>query len=150
MFHDLDKTFMYCFIQHIKPKYFLEIGSGESTLVADTALKRNENMARHLAIEPYRKEYVPKNVNVIEKEMQNVSKEIFEGLQDGDMLFMDTSHVVKPYGDTLTQLVTLLPKLKKGVYVHIHDIFLPFDYKPNWMLKNSVYTEQWLVALMLY
>lgn len=70
---------------------------------------------------------------------------------DGDVLFIDSSHVVKPYGDTLHELIYILPRLNKGVLVHIHDIFLPFDYLPRWSSRQGlVYTEQWLVALLLY
>lgn len=71
----------------------------------------------------------------------------FEALEWGDLLFIDSSHVVKPYGDTLLELLVILPRLKKGVIVHIHDIYLPHDYPYD--TKNfdrtTVWTEQWLV-----
>merc|ERR1719375_529891 len=89
-------------------------------------------------------------MKVIEQEMQEVDFRHFDVLEDGDVLFIDSSHVVMPYGDTLTELLTVLPRLNRGVYVHIHDVFLPYDYIPNWGNKNHIYTEQWLLSLMLW
>ena len=101
-------------------------------------------------IEPYRAASVPKGIAIIEKEMQTLGFEVYDALEKDDVLFIDSSHVVMPYGDTLTEFVSILPRLNTGVLVHIHDIFLPFDYMPNWAEKNKVYTEQWVLALMLY
>ena len=101
-------------------------------------------------IEPYRASEVPASVKVLEVEVQTISFDVFDSLAAGDILIIDSSHVIMPYGDTLVELVTILPRLNSGVYVHIHDIFLPFDYQQNWGHKNKVYTEQWAVALMLY
>jgi len=152
MYPDLDRTFLYCFLRHIKPSHVLEIGSGESTNVAKQALTEVRSggwKCEHIAIEPYRADQVPQGVQVVKKEMQELGYDLFDALKAGDLLFIDSSHVIMPYGDTLTELVSILPRLEKGVYVHIHDIFLPDDYPPNWSMKNYVYTEQWAVALLL-
>lgn len=149
MYNTMDRAFLFCFLKHIRPKRLLEIGSGESTVVAQQALKRNANQASHICIEPYRAHLVPKGVRTIKKEMQEVDRSVFTDLDDGDVLFIDSSHVIMPYGDTLTEFVTVLPYLRKGVYVHVHDIFLPFDYPADWQNKNKVYTEQWALFLLL-
>jgi hypothetical protein len=152
MFPDFDRTFLYCWIRKFKPKTIIEIGSGESTRVAATALVHASSGAtRHIAIEPYRYNQVPEGVETIKSEVQVVDFALFDQLQAGDLLFIDSSHIVKPYGDTLTELIYILPRLREGVYVHIHDIFLPTDYSDRWRQRQGrVYTEQWVVALMLY
>ena len=138
-----------CAVRHFKPSRVLEIGSGESTEVVRAAILAS-GLVTHIAIEPYRWELVPRDVTVHKQEVQTVPNDVFDELSVNDILFIDSSHVTMPYGDTLTELVTILPRLNRGVLVHIHDIFLPYDYPPDWFNKNYVYTEQWLVALMLY
>ena len=150
MFPDLDRVSLFCMIREFKPNKMIEIGSGESTHVAQKALQLLNKKYEHIVIEPYRASQVPTEIKVIEKEVQTLELDVYDILNENDILFIDSSHVVMPYGDTLTELVYILPRLNKGVLVHIHDIFLPFDYKPNWMDKNKVYTEQWLLALLLY
>jgi len=89
------------------------------------------------------------NGKIIEQEIQAVSPETFAALGKNDLLFLDTSHITQPYGDVLYELLWILPTLKKGVIVCIHDIFLPFDYKAEWR-KTRHYTENWVVAAFLY
>ena len=150
MFPDLDRVFLFCAVQHFKPEKIYEIGSGESTEVVRAALKASDRDAKHLAIEPYRSADVPAGVKILTQEIQVIKLDAFDDLSANDILFIDSSHVTMPYGDTLTEFLTILPTLQRGVLVHIHDIFLPYDYMPGWARKNYVYTEQWLVALMLY
>lgn len=155
MFPDLDKVVLFCMLKHIIPKRMVEIGSGESTRVAVLAFDELEEAghtrALHICIEPYRVQHVPRTVIILQQEVESVNDDTFLQLQADDVLFIDSSHVVKPYGDTLHELVYILPRLRKGVYVHIHDIFLPYDYPSRWSrMKGLVYTEQWLVALFLY
>ena len=152
-FPDLDRTTLFCMLRHFKPKTMVEIGAGESTYVAEAALKENGNGVEHIVVEPYRASSVPGYITVIEKEVQVLAFATYDALTENDVLFIDSSHVTMPYGDTVTELITILPRLAPGVIVHVHDIFLPFDYMPNWGTdseKNKLYTEQWLVALMLY
>ena len=150
MYPDLDRVALFCMIQEFKPNKIIEIGSGESTQVAQKALQLLDKKYEHVVIEPYRASAVPTGIKVIKEEVQTLELDVYDTLNDNDILFIDSSHVVMPYGDTLTELISILPRLNKGVLVHIHDIFLPFDYMPNWGDKNKVYTEQWLVALLLY
>ena len=150
MFPDLDRVFLYSFVRYLKPSRIFEIGSGESTEVVMQAISVENTSCRHLTIEPYRHDQVPAGVEVVRQEVQELEIDFFDELSRNDVLFIDSSHVTMPYGDTLTELLTILPRLQTGVIVHIHDIFLPYDYPENWGKKNYVYTEQWLVALMLY
>ena len=150
MYPDLDRVSLFCMIQEFNPNKMIEIGSGESTHVAQKAMQLLGKKYEHVVIEPYRASAVPTGIKVIQEEVQTLELDVYDTLHENDILFIDSSHVVMPYGDTLTELISILPRLNKGVLVHIHDIFLPFDYMPNWGNKNKVYTEQWLVALLLY
>ena len=150
MYPDLDRVTLLCMILEFKPNKLIEIGSGESTHVAQKALQLLGKKYDHLVIEPYRASADRTEMKVIEKEAQTWEWYIYDTLNENDILFIDSSHVVMPYGYTLTEMISILPRLNKGVLVHIHDIFLPFDYMPDWGDKNKVYTEQWLVALLLY
>ena len=150
MYPDLDRVTLFCMILEFKPNAIVEIGSGESTHVAQKALQLLDKKYDHLVIEPYRASADRTEMKVIEKEAQTWEWYIYDTLNENDILFIDSSHVLMPYGYTLTEMISILPRLNKGVLVHIHDIFLPFDYMPDWGDKNKVYTEQWLVALLLY
>ena len=151
MYPNLDRVFLYTFLRHIKPKRLIEIGSGESTTVAVAALKANGNHAEHTCIEPYRASEVPAGPKVEVTEMQELDLSFFDVLQAGDVLFIDSSHVSRPYGDTLTELLYVLPRLSTGVLVHIHDIFLPYGYSGIYGTHRQeyIYTEQQSLALLL-
>ena len=98
------------------------------------------------AIEPYRSADVPAGVKILTQEIQVIKLDAFDDLSANDILFIDSSHVTMPYGDTLTEFLTILPTLQRGVLVHIHDIFLSYDYMPGWARKNCVYTIHSAVA----
>lgn len=69
---------------------------------------------------------------------------------EGDILILDNSHVTRPYGDVIFELLWILPRLKRGVFVHLHDIFLPWEYPAQWMLHElRPYTEQYMLAAFL-
>ena len=151
MFPNIDKIALFGMVQTLQPRTIVEVGAGESTKIID-ATKVD---AKRVIIEPYRQNEVPKKHILIGKEIQDIDVTVFDSLEEGDILFLDSSHVIMPYGDTLLELLFILPRLQKGVYVHIHDVFLPYDYPWTDQLwgrsttKAPVYTEQWLVALML-
>lgn len=150
MFPNIDSITLFGMVQTLNPRTILEIGAGESTAIIDATKVK----VKRVIVEPYRQNKVPKQHIVIEKEIQDVDNTVYDSLEEGDFLFIDSSHVTMPYGDTLLELLFILPRLQKGVFVHIHDVFLPYDYPfaKNWPglgTKSRVYTEQWLVALML-
>merc|ERR1711865_1117909 len=115
--------------------------------------------AKHILIEPFRSSVVNKktrsSAEVLVKMVQDISMSAFEQLGENDLLFIDSSHVMQPYGDTILELLFILPRLEKGVWVHIHDIYLPYDYRGGksssgpWVGKEH-YTEQWTLAAFLY
>ena len=145
-------------IRKYQPKKIIEIGSGASTLLSMNALQKNSEMNTNqgtiTAIEPYPKEYLEKCLSdgnkLIKEKIENVPLSEFEQLEENDILFIDSSHTIKVNNDVLYEILEILPRLKKGVLIHIHDIFLPLPY-PKKMVKDRhiFWTEQYLVQAFL-
>jgi hypothetical protein len=158
-FGPLDAATLYAFVRERRPKRIIEIGSGNSTLVTAAALRANADVdpgqaAHFTCIEPYLPPYLREGVagvsEVIEKPLQDVSLELFTSLQAGDILFIDSTHVVSFGSDVVYEYLTILPALASGVLVHIHDIFLPSDYPEPWLKKHRFFwNEQYLLEAFL-
>ena len=156
-FMAIDAHVYYIFIRHFKPKRIIEIGAGNSTLLAAVASIRNREEAGLApiltAIEPFPNATLRKGLpglsQLIENKVQNVGLELFASLQSGDILFIDSSHVLRSGGDVQLEYCEILPRLAPGVLVHIHDISLPKPY-PQVYFKNQLYfNEQYLLQAFL-
>ena len=151
----IDALVYYCMIREFKPKRIIEIGSGWSTKIAAEAVLRNNNTTL-TSIEPYPYDYLqrgfPGFTKLIKKKIQDVKLEIFEQLEANDILFIDSSHTVKAGGDVNHIFFEILPRLKKGIIIHFHDIFFTNDYPPNWITKEyRFWNEQYLLqAFLMY
>lgn len=152
-----DAEIYYQMIRHFKPKKILEIGSGFSSLLALEAIKKNldedKTVTNLICVEPYENKWLEKKgADVLRKKIENVNKEQIFILEENDILFIDSSHVIKPQGDILKIFLEILPLLKKGTIIHIHDIFSPRDYPEKWLKEeNRFYNEQYLLeAIMEY
>src|SRR5690606_29222842 len=89
-------------------------------------------------------------VEVLRKKVEDIPLEYFRQLQPNDVLFIDSSHVIRPQGDVLYEFLELLPDLPSGVFVHIHDIFTPFDYPEDWVKDHvRLWNEQYLLEAFL-
>jgi predicted O-methyltransferase YrrM len=151
-----DAEYFYNLIRLKKPSKIFEVGSGYSTLLAVQAIKKNqeENHAykcRHICIEPYEMPWLEKTgVIVIRECVEQVDKTLFTELGENDILFIDSSHIIRPQGDVLYEYLELLPTLKAGVIVHIHDIFSPRDYIKQWVVDEvKFWNEQYLLEAFL-
>ena len=105
----------------------------------------------HVCVEPYEMAWLEKtNVSVIRKKVEDVELSFFSTLQENDILFIDSSHIIRPQGDVLFEYLELLPTINKGVIVHIHDIFSPRNYLKSW-LEDEVrfWNEQYLLEAFL-
>ena len=148
----------YSIIRYLKPKRIIEIGSGNSTLVSVNALQKNKKEGfpcKFTSIEPYPADYLKNkkfDIELIQKKVENIDINFFENLSENDILFIDSSHTVKIGGDVNFLILEVLPKLKKGVVIHIHDIQFPYDYFKSYLLKNHYFwQEQYLVqAFLMY
>jgi hypothetical protein len=135
-----DSATLYAMLRRIKPKRYIEVGCGYSSRASAAALRRNEQEGHPCQctfIEPFPPPYLTEmNLpgEMIPKRIEQMPLAFFQQLEPGDVLFIDTSHVIKIQNDVEFELIHLLPSLKAGVIVHIHDIFTPYDYPEEWMV----------------
>jgi len=158
-FQSVDGEILYCIIRHFKPKRIIEIGSGNSTYLSALAIQENKNQdpdynCEFIAIEPYPNKVllngIPNLSKLIREPLQNVPLSVFERLEDNDILFIDSSHVLKIGSDVQYEYNEILPRLNKGVIIHVHDIFLPFAYPKEWVYQeHRFWTEQYLLQAFL-
>lgn len=153
LFDGTDALVAYCMIRHFQPRLIVEVGSGFSSLLAAEAVAKNNNSAL-ICIEPFPLDFLrqgfPGLHSLIEKKVEDLDLEFFSQLESGDILFIDSSHTVKIGGDVNYLFLEVLPRLKPGVIVHIHDIFLPFDYRRAWVMdEHRFWTEQYLLQAFL-
>lgn len=154
-FGPADAEMLYNMVRHFKPSKVLEIGSGYSTRMLKKALDTNRNEgipAEHVCIEPYEMPWLESlGVDkVIRTKAEDLDLGIFRVLKANDILFIDSSHVLRMGGDVFAEYLQILPVLQPGVVVHIHDIFLPYDYPKHWVVeKRRLWTEQYLLQAFL-
>lgn len=151
-----EAQYLYNIIRSFKPKRIIEIGSGYSTLMELKAIGANKReypdySCELICIEPYRCHWLKNfNLKLIRRRVEEVDKNIFLKLDVNDILFIDSSHIIRPQGDVLFEYLEILPILKSGVLVHIHDIFTPRDYLDEWMLDEiKLFNEQYLLEAFL-
>jgi 2-polyprenyl-3-methyl-5-hydroxy-6-metoxy-1,4-benzoquinol methylase/predicted O-methyltransferase YrrM len=157
MFRSVDAEVLYCMIRYQCPRRVIEVGSGFSTYVAAAAVVRNAEQgkpAELFAIEPYPNEVLrqgfPGLQRLISEPVQDVDLDLFTTLAEGDVLFIDSSHVLRIDSDVRFLFLEVLPRLQPGVLVHFHDIFLPLDYPQEWVIKeHRFWNEQYLLQAFL-
>ncbi len=146
----LDIVGIYGMIAESKPSTYIEIGSGNSTKVARKAILQNNLSTQIISIDPFPRANIDHLADeVIRSPFENLpdNQFIIDSLGENDILFIDNSHRVFPNSDAMICFLELLPSLKKGVIVHIHDIYLPYDY-PQFMC-DRFYNEQYLLAAFI-
>jgi hypothetical protein len=156
-FGAVDAEVYWGIIRSRKPKRIYEIGAGYSTLLAVEALKRNEregSSGELIAVEPYPGEVLRRGINgrcrLEERPVQEMSLAMFDELEAGDLLFVDSSHVAAAGSDVCLEILEIFPRLPSGVHVHVHDIFLPSEYPGHFLLDlHYFWTEQYLLHAFL-
>lgn len=142
-------------IRYFRPLKVIEAGSGYSTAFACKALAENQaetgKAASHICIEPYPKTGLSNlPVDIIAEPIETTDPDLFESLEGNDILFIDSSHIVRTNGDVVHEYLQILPSLQPGVFVHCHDIFLPREYPIEWIEKNRYFwNEQYLLQALL-
>lgn len=150
-----DAEYLYNIIRYKKPGKIIEIGSGFSTMMAQKAINMNkvENnhyTCSHICIEPYEMPWLEKTgVEVLRKRVEEFPVSFFQQLAENDILFIDSSHIIRPQGDVLYEYLHILPSLKPGVIIHVHDIFSPKDYLNDWVNSRILWNEQYLLEAYL-
>ena len=149
-----DAEILFNFLRLKKPSKIIEIGSGNSTKVIEAALKLNIKEGSNpklTCIEPYKPWLKStEHIKILRSKLEQTSLDWTKELSDGDFLFIDSSHMIRPQGDVLYEYLEIIPTLNPGVFVHVHDIFSPRDYPETW-LKTDVkfWNEQYLLETLL-
>jgi predicted O-methyltransferase YrrM len=144
-----DAIGLYSMLRLYRPHRVVEIGSGYSSAVMlDTNDRFLSKSVRFTFIEPHPERLLSllsladqENHQLIAADVQDVPTEHFRLLESNDMLFIDSSHVLKAGSDVVHLLSVVLPSLKRGVLVHFHDIFWPFEYPESWLLDGRAWNE---------
>ena len=158
-FPSVDSEILYCMIRHFKPQRVIEVGSGNTTYLAAQAMRKNrEDEANYdgelVAIDPYAIETVmagfPGLSRLLRVPIQDMPLSEFDRLGKDDILFIDSSHVLSIGSDVQYEFLEIFPRLRTGVIVHLHDIFLPAEYPKDWVLRrHRFWTEQYLLQAFL-
>ena len=144
----LDIIGIYTMLARFKPKRYIEIGSGNSTRVAHKAFIEKDLSTEFISIDPKPRAEIDQIPNrMIREPFENVNLDIVAELNANDILFLDNSHRILPNSDSMVFFMEILPRLKRGVIVHLHDIYLPYDY-PQFMC-DRFYSEQYALAIYL-
>jgi hypothetical protein len=146
---------LYGIVRLCRPQIIIEIGSGMSTLVSRTALAANDadgETGRLICIEPYLAPWLEDlgDVTVVRQRVEELDPGIFASLQAGDVLFIDSSHVVRPGNDVRYLYGRIVPSLAPGVIVHVHDVYLPWEYPRQWAAESRhFWNEQYVLQSFL-
>jgi hypothetical protein len=151
-----DAEMYYNFIRFYKPKKIIEVGSGWSTKIALNANRRNQQedpsyQCKIICIEPYEHPELEKQgVEVYREKVERIPVDFFKQLGENDFLFIDSSHVIRPQGDVIFEIIRLIGTLNKGVIVQFHDIFTPRDYTHGMVVISQYFwNEQYLLEAFL-
>jgi predicted O-methyltransferase YrrM len=149
---------LYAFIRHFKPKRMVEVGSGMSTKISAAAFAVNRNEGHpgeFVAIEPFPSNELRSGydglTSLLTEKVEHVPTDAFTKLGQNDMLFIDSSHTVRIFGDVNYLFLSILPLLKPGVIIHVHDIFFPREYLPHHFTGpvKQIWQEQYLLHAFL-
>jgi hypothetical protein len=151
-----DAEALYSMIRHFKPRRIVEIGSGQSTLVAkfaiaDAAAADPQYQCRQICYEPFENPWLEElGVEIRRERIERSDPALFWSLDAGDIVFIDSSHTQRPMGDVEFEFLHILPSLPPGVIVHVHDIFSPRDYPTKWLKDDRrFWNEQYLLEAFL-
>jgi len=150
-----DALMLYAMLRHLRPSRYLEVGSGWTTALAlDVSEEHLGGSLKVTCVEPY-PEILDRllrpndGVRVIGHGVQQAPLELYAELSAGDVLFIDCSHVVKVGSDAHFLITRVLPSVPPGVFVHIHDIFYPFEYPQIWIEEGRAWSEAYLLHAFL-
>jgi predicted O-methyltransferase YrrM len=154
-----DAIILYSMIRHFKPERIIEIGCGfSSAVMLDTNERFFNNAINITCIEPYPERLYSlitdedrATLTIIDKGGQTIDLSLFEAPEKGDILFVDTTHVVKTGSDVNFILFEVLPVLKPGVLIHFHDVFYPFEYVKGWVFSGFNWNDDYFLrAFLMY
>jgi hypothetical protein len=158
-FEKVDAEILFSMIRHFRPSRMIEIGSGLTTALSAQAIRRNQEedssyRCEFTAIEPFpvrlNPAALPPDFKFIQSRVQEVPLNTFSALEENDILFIDSSHVCRTGSDVNYEILEILPRLNKGVLIHFHDIFLPWEYPHSWVVGDHRFlSEQYMLQAYL-
>lgn len=154
-FSGLDSRLLFCLLNELRPRRFVEVGSGYSSLLAaDVNTIHLDGEMELTCIDPNPQSFlldgVPGMTRLLTRRVEDVELALFLELGEGDVLFIDSSHVIKTGNDVHFLYLEVIPRLAKGVLIHVHDVFLPREYPSRWVLdENRAWNEQYLLQALL-
>ena len=153
---DPDAITLFCMMRHLSPRYVVEVGSGHSSaLILDTIDRFLTHIVDCVFIDPHPERLqqviaeTDSSAEILQMPVQAVDAIVFDQLDDGDILLIDSSHVLKHGSDVCHLLFEVLPKLKAGVYIHFHDICYPFEYPRSWLTEGRAWNEVYALRSFL-
>lgn len=158
MFGFCSAAVAHCMVRTLRPRRIIEVGSGYSTHILGGAMGMNAQQegggGEIISIEPFPGEIldtdIPHVTQRLRKRVEDVEASLFAELRENDLLFVDSSHIMRYGGDVLYLYLEVLPRLHKGVHVHIHDVHLPFAYPPEYFRAHRwIWNEQYLLQALL-
>jgi len=152
-----DAIFLYCFLRQNKPKRIIEVGSGfSSAVILDTLERFSMEDTEVTFIEPFPdrlesvlRDHDKNRIRIMKSMVQEVPIGKMTSLGSGDLLFIDSSHVVKCGSDLKHLIFEILPQLPSGVFVHFHDVFYPFEYPTDWLNEGRFWNEDYFLRAFL-
>jgi len=153
----LDAIILHCMLRHLSPQRVIEVGSGYSSCVTlDTNERFLDGRAELTFVDPYPDVLLelldandPARGRIVQRRLQEFELDRFTELEMGDVLFIDSTHVAKVGSDVNHLFFKILPALRSGVVVHIHDIFYPFEYPKEWIYEGRAWNEAYLLHAYL-
>ena len=147
-FGNLDAASLYFMLATRNPRTYLEVGSGNTTKFARQAIRDLRLRTRVISIDPMPRAEIDVLCDEVRREgLEKTPQSVLRQLEPGDILLVDNSHRVFTNSDVTVFFLDVLPYLKPGVLVHLHDVFLPYDYPPEWSDRH--YSEQYMLAAYL-
>ncbi len=148
---------LYSIMRHFRPQKIVEVGSGfSSAAMLDVNDRFLDGRIQFTFIEPYPERLLSlltkndrERHDVLVNVAQHVPRSTYTDLKTNDILFIDSSHVVKVGSDVVSLVTDILPILQEGVIIHIHDIYWPFEYPEDWVLSGIAWNEAYLVKAFL-
>lgn len=144
----LDIAALHAFLRRLNPRRYFEIGSGNSTKIARRAIRMHGLQTAITSLDPHPRAEIDQICDrVVRMRLEDFDSQEFKQLEAGDVLFFDGSHYAHMNSDVVVFFLEVLPILRPGVLVQIHDICLPCDYYDDW--ADRCYSEQYLLACAL-
>lgn len=151
-FGPIETDLLYCFVRTRTPRRMMQIGAGASTSVVLRAAKEAGALMDLTCVDPFPTDYLKQlrakgDITLRDVPVQDLAVSEFAALGPGDVLFIDSTHTVSPGSDVNYLILEVLPRLAKGVIVHVHDVTMPYDYTPSVLSRDLFF---WSESVLLH